>query len=149
MGDPRPYVLATDDSGATWRSIVDGLPGDQYVHVVREDPTNPDVLYAGLEQGVWFSLDRGAHWHSLRLNMPPVAVHDLRVQPQRHDLLVATHGRGFWILDDAGAIAGLRKAVEAGRTGDLPAAHGVHVVPLVDECVRNASGRVLRCSRGV
>ena len=113
MGDPRPYVLSTDDSGATWRSIVDGLPGDQYVHVVREDPVNPDVLYAGLEEGVWFSLDRGAHWHSLQLNMPSVAVHDLRVQPERHDLLVATHGRGFWILDDAGAISGLRKTVEA------------------------------------
>ena len=120
MGDPRPYVLVTDDSGAAWRSIVDGLPGDQYVHVVREDPTNPDVLYAGLEQGVWFSLDRGAHWHSLRLNMPPVAVHDLRVQPQRHDLLVATHGRGFWILDDAGAIAGLRNAAQAAAPAIFP-----------------------------
>ncbi len=120
MGDPRPYVLATDDSGGTWRSIVAGLPGDQYVHVVREDPANPDVLYAGLEQGVWFSLDRGSHWHSLRLNMPPVAVHDLRVQPQRHDLLVATHGRGFWILDDAGAISGLRRAVEAAAPALFP-----------------------------
>ncbi|MFY9720309.1 MAG: hypothetical protein WAK16_11785, partial [Candidatus Cybelea sp.] len=114
MGDPRPYVLVTDDSGASWHAIVDGLPSNQYVHVVREDPQNPDVLYAGLEQGVWFSLDRGAHWQSLHLNMPPVAVHDLRVQPQRHDLLVATHGRGFWILDDASAIAGLRSAIANG-----------------------------------
>jgi photosystem II stability/assembly factor-like uncharacterized protein len=111
MGDPRPYILVTDDSGATWRTIVNGLPADQYVHVVREDPRNPDVLYAGLEQGVWVSLDRGAHWESLRLNMPSVAVHDLRVQPRYHDLVVATHGRGFWILDDAGAIAGLANAV--------------------------------------
>ncbi|HYL27484.1 MAG TPA: hypothetical protein VEW74_06580, partial [Candidatus Nitrosotalea sp.] len=69
------------------------------------------VLYAGLEQGVWFSLDRGSHWQSLRLNMPPVAVHDMRIQPQRDDLMLATHGRGFWILDDVGAIAGLSKAV--------------------------------------
>lgn len=113
MGDPRPYVLETDDSGASWRTIVNGLPDDQYVHVVREDPANPDVLYAGLEQGVWFTLDRGAHWQSLRLNMPAVAVHDMRIQPQRHDLMVATHGRGFWILDDAGAISGLSKAVGA------------------------------------
>ena len=144
MGDPRPYVLVTDDSGATWRTIVNGLPGDQYVHVVREDPANPDVLYAGLEQGVWFSLDRGAHWQSLRLNMPSVAVHDLRVQPRQHDLIVATHGRGFWILDDAGAISGLRKARRGRGSGDLPAAHRVHVVSLVDERVRNASRRVLR-----
>jgi photosystem II stability/assembly factor-like uncharacterized protein len=113
MGDPRPYVLVTDDAGATWRTIVNGLPPDQYVHVVREDPQNPDVLYAGLEQGVWFSLDRGEHWQSLRLNMPSVAVHDMRIQPQSHDLLVATHGRGFWILDDLAAISGLRSAVAA------------------------------------
>ncbi len=112
MGDAAPYVFVTDDSGASWRKIVEGLPPDQYVHVVREDPVNPDVLYAGLEQGVWYSLDRGAHWRSLRLNMPSVAVHDMRVQPQRHDLLVATHGRGFWILDDLGAIAGLSAAAK-------------------------------------
>ncbi|HEY2554667.1 MAG TPA: hypothetical protein VGI15_05395, partial [Candidatus Cybelea sp.] len=110
MGDPRPYVLVTGDSGASWQSIVGGLPADQYVHVVREDTQNPDVLYAGLERGVWVSLDRGAHWESLRLNMPSVAVHDMRLQPQRHDLLVATHGRGFWILDDTAAIAGLQAA---------------------------------------
>ena len=90
-----------------------GLPPDQYVHVVREDPANPDVLYAGLEQGVWYTLDRGAHWQNLRLNMPSVAVHDMRIQPQRHDLLIATHGRGFWILDDVGAISGLGKAAAA------------------------------------
>ena len=120
MGDPQPYALVTDDSGASWRPIVNGLPSDQYVHVVREDPTNPDVLYAGLEQGVWFTLDRGAHWRSLRLNMPSVAVHDLRVQPQQHDLLVATHGRGFWILDDIAAIGGLSRAVEAATPALFP-----------------------------
>ncbi len=113
MGDARPYILVTDDDGATWRTIVNGLPANQYAHVVREDPQNADVLYAGLEQGVWFSLDRGAHWESLRLNMPSVAVHDMRVQPQRHDLLVATHGRGFWILDDLAALSGLREAIGA------------------------------------
>ena len=111
MGDPHPYVFVTDDSGAHWHAISNGLPADQYVHAVREDPVNADVLYAGLEQGVWYTLDRGAHWQSLRLNMPSVAVHDMRIQPQRHDLVIATHGRGFWILDDLGAISGLGKAV--------------------------------------
>ena len=119
MGDPRPYVFVTDDAGTTWRSIVSGLPRDQYVHVVREDPRNPDVLYAGLEQGVWISLDRGEHWTNLRLNMPQVAVHDMRVQPQRDDLLVATHGRGFWILDDVSALGGLRAAVAGGTPAIL------------------------------
>ncbi len=147
MGDPRPYVLVTDDSGATWRTIVNGLPRDQYVHVVREDPDNPDVLYAGLEQGVWFSLDRGAHWRSLQLNMPSVAVHDLRVQPQRHDLLVATHGRGFWILDDSGAIAGCADAVDAGAPALFPLRTAYTWYRWWSERLRNASGRVLRCGR--
>ena len=120
MGDPRPYVLVTDDSGASWRTIVNGLPSDQYVHVVREDPANPDVLYAGSEQGVWFSLDRGARWQSLQLNMPSVAVHDMRIQPERHDLMLATHGRGFWILDDIAALSGLSKAVAASAPALFP-----------------------------
>lgn len=120
MGDPRPYILVTDDSGSTWRTIVNGLPPNQYAHVVREDPANPDVLYAGLEQGVRVSLDRGANWQSLRLNMPAVAVHDMRIQPQRHDLIVATHGRGFWILDDLGALSGLSAALAGAAPRLLP-----------------------------
>jgi photosystem II stability/assembly factor-like uncharacterized protein len=120
MGDPRPYILVTDDSGATWRTIVNGLPRDQYVHVVREDYWNPDVLYAGLEQGVWVSLDRGAHWESLRLNLPSVAIHDMRIQLRSRDLVLATHGRGFWILDDVTALSGLSQAVAA-RTPALSA----------------------------
>ncbi|HZV77799.1 MAG TPA: hypothetical protein VFF63_08595 [Candidatus Babeliales bacterium] len=121
MGDASPYILVTDDSGTTWRTIVNGLPRDQYVHVVREDPANPNVLYAGLEQGVWFTLDRGLHWHSLRLNMPSVAVHDMRIQPEYRDLVVATHGRGFWILDDLAGISGLSSAVAAGTPALFPA----------------------------
>ncbi len=120
LGDPQPYILVTDDSGATWRTIVRGLPSNQYVHAVREDPLDPAVLFAALEQGVWYSLDRGVHWSSLRLNMPSVAVHDLRIQPQRHDLLVATHGRGFWILDDLAPIEGLSKAVESAAARVFP-----------------------------
>ncbi len=128
MGDRRPYLFVTDDSGASWRPIVNGFPADQYVHVVREDPANPDVLFAGLEQGVWFTVDRGVHWESLRLNMPSVAVHDMRIQPQRHDLIAATHGRGFWILDDVGAIGALREALRAAvpRLFALPIAYTWH-----------------------
>ncbi len=100
LGDRTPYIFATDDAGAHWRRIDSGLPRDQYAHVVREDPVDPGVLYAGLEQGVWYSRDRGLHWASLRLGMPPVAIHDLRVQPRDRDLIAGTHGRGLWVLDD-------------------------------------------------
>ncbi len=112
-GDPAPYVYATDDGGASWTPIVTGLPRGEYAHVIREDPRNPDVLYAGLEQGVWVSFDRGSHWRSLRLGMPPVAVHDLRVQPTANDLVIATHGRGFWVLDDLAPLQGLAAATRS------------------------------------
>ena len=113
LGDRTPYLFATDDGGNTWRRIDAGLPRGEYAHVVREDPVNPDVLYAGLEQGVWLSVDRGAHWQSLQLNMPAVSIHDIRVQPHTHDLILGTHGRGLWILDDATAIEGLAGAQRA------------------------------------
>ncbi len=149
MGDPRPYVLVTGDSGATWRSISGGLPRDQYVHVVREDPANPDVLYAGLEQGVWYTLDRGAHWQPLRLNMPSVAVHDMRIQPQRHDLLIATHGRG--ILDPRRYRRNLRPDQSRcrGCADALSASNRVHVVPVVDVVLWDASRWVLFIGRSL
>jgi photosystem II stability/assembly factor-like uncharacterized protein len=109
-GDPAPYLFATDDAGAHWKAIDGGLPRAEFAHVVREDPRNPDVLYAGLEEGVWFSLDRGAHWEPLRLDMPAVAIHDIRVQPTANDLLVGTHGRGFWVLDDLAPLQGFSAA---------------------------------------
>ncbi len=100
LGDRRPYVVVTDDGGQTWQSISRGLPQDQMARVVREDPRNPNLLFVGLEQGVWFSLDRGAHWQSMRLGMPSVSVHDLRIQPGTGDLIAGTHGRGIFVLDD-------------------------------------------------
>jgi photosystem II stability/assembly factor-like uncharacterized protein len=113
LGDRTPYVFATEDGGKSWRRIDRGLPHDEYAHVVREDPVNPDILYAGLEQGVWFSTDRGAHWQSLQLNMPAVSIHDLRIQPREHDLIAGTHGRGMWILDDLTALERLPAAERA------------------------------------
>lgn len=110
LGDRRPYVIVTDDGGATWRPIVTGLPSNDMARVVREDPKNAGVLFAGTERGVWFSIDRGASWESLRMNMPPVSVHDLRVQPQQNDLIAGTHGRGVYILDDIAPLEGLSVA---------------------------------------
>ncbi len=105
LGDRKPYVLETDDGGATWHDIARGLPQNQFAHVVREDPLNPGVLYAGLEQGIWISTDRGRSWQNFNLNMPSVAVYDLRVQPRTHDLIAGTHGLGLWILDDLTPVA--------------------------------------------
>ena len=115
MGDRAPYVLTTDDGGAHWRTVAGGLPADEPAHVVREDPRNPEILYAGLEQGAWISFDRGATWRSLHLDMPAVSVHDLRVQPAANDLIAGTHGRGLYILDDLAPLQGLTQAQRAGH----------------------------------
>ncbi len=96
--DYAPYAFVTTDFGRTWRSIGAGLEG--YVHVVREDPRNTEVLYAGTERGVFVSFDAGVHWASLRLGIPRVPVFDLQVHPRDNDLILGTHGRGFYILDD-------------------------------------------------
>ncbi len=98
--DYRPYVFMTTDYGRSWQSLAKGLPQDDYVKVVRQDPRNPDVLYAGMEHGIQVSLDRGKTWVSLANNLPPVSVRDLRVHPREGDLIIGTHGRGAWILDD-------------------------------------------------
>jgi len=96
--DLRAYAYRTDDYGATWHPISHGLPS--YVHVVRQDPRNANVLYAGTQTGVSVSLDGGASWRDFRLGIAPVPVFDLAVHPRDNDLIVGTHGRGFYVLDD-------------------------------------------------
>lgn len=106
-------MYATDDFGAHWRALTAGLPHAE-VHVVREDPRNPDVLYAGTGIGVWWSVDRGASWKPFPAPLPAVEVRDLAVQPQTVDLLAATHGRGLYVLDDPTALRELASAQGAG-----------------------------------
>lgn len=98
LDDFRPYVYKTQDYGATWTEITAGIPDDDFTRVVREDPVRRGLLFGGTETGVYVSFDDGAHWQSLRLNMPVVPIHDLVVH--ENDLVLATHGRSFWILDD-------------------------------------------------
>jgi photosystem II stability/assembly factor-like uncharacterized protein len=98
LDDFRPLILATHDSGKTWSVITSGIPPTAYVHAVREDPVRRGLLYAGTETGVYFSPDDGNDWQSLQLNLPSSPVHDLVVKDD--DLVVATHGRSFWVLDD-------------------------------------------------
>lgn len=108
----KPNVVATSDAGRTWRSIVGDLPVDAPVKVVREDPANPNVLYAGTETSAFVTIDGGEHW--VRLNgktLPTVPVDDLLVHPREHDLVAGTHGRSILVLDGAAPIAALTPEV--------------------------------------
>ncbi len=102
LDDLRPHLYRTRDDGKTWQEIVRGLSDDENVNVVREDPRRRGLLFAGTERGVYFSLDDGDSWQSLRLNLPATSVRDLIVKDD--DLCIATHGRGFWILDNITAL---------------------------------------------
>ncbi len=108
IDDQRPYVYRTHDGGKTWKLITAGLPDFGPVDTVREDPVRRGLLFAGTENSVWVSFDDGDHWQSLQLNLPHTAMRDLWIHEK--DLIVATHGRSFWILDD---IASLREASPA------------------------------------
>jgi photosystem II stability/assembly factor-like uncharacterized protein len=111
-GDYAPYFYKTTDFGKTWTKITTGLPARGWSHVIREDPKVKDLLYAGTEFGVFASWDGGATWVSIRNNMPPVAVRDIAVHPRENDLIVATHGRGLYILDDAAPLQHIAAALK-------------------------------------
>jgi photosystem II stability/assembly factor-like uncharacterized protein len=102
LDDFRPHAFRTDDFGKTWVSITQGIPDGSYVHAVRVDPARAGLLYAATETGIFVSFDDGAQWQPLQLNLPRVPVHDLLVHDG--DLVVATHGRSFWVLDDLSGI---------------------------------------------
>jgi photosystem II stability/assembly factor-like uncharacterized protein len=108
LDDLRPHVYRTHDGGATWTEIVNGLPNGAAINVVREDPKRKGLLFAGSERAVYVSFDDGDDWQSLRNNMPATSIRDLLVKDD--DLIAATHGRGFWILDD---ISPLRQLTQA------------------------------------
>ena len=100
--DFHPYLYKTSDYGATWTKITDGIPDNEFTRAIREDPERRDLLFAGTETGVYVSFDDGAHWQPLQLNLPAVPVHDLTIK--EGDLIAATHGRAFWVLDDIGPL---------------------------------------------
>jgi photosystem II stability/assembly factor-like uncharacterized protein len=102
LEDNHPYIYRTRDAGKTWQLITNGLPGDVYMQTVKEDPKKKGLLFAGTELGVYVSFDDGDQWQSLQLNLPHCSMRDLAIHD--NDLIVATHGRGFWILDDMTAL---------------------------------------------
>ncbi len=113
INDERPYIYRTHDGGQTWQLITFGLPSIGPVDTVREDPVRKGLLFAGTENAVWVSFDDGDHWQSLQLNLPHTSMRDLWIH--ENDLIVGTHGRGFWILDD---IAPLREAASSFASSD-------------------------------
>ena len=102
LDDQTPYIYVTRNDGRSWRLITNGIPAHDFVNVVREDPVKPGLLYAGTEYGVFVSFDDGAHWQSLQQNLPVTSVRDIKVHDD--DLVLATHGRGIWIMDDISAL---------------------------------------------
>ena len=117
-GDMAPHVYRTDDFGATWRSISgEGIEG--YVWTVKQDPVNPELLFAGSEFGLFISLDCGGQWARFT-DLPKVAVHDLSIHPTEHDLIIATHGRGIYIIDDLTGLRGLTPEIMESKVALLP-----------------------------
>ncbi len=113
LGDHTPYAFVTHDYGAHWTRIADGLPA-QEARAIRADSRNPHLVYLGLENSFWLSYDDGAHWRKPALGLPTVATYDIRVQPRWNDLLVATHGRALYVLDDLTPLQQLPQAEAAG-----------------------------------
>jgi len=108
LDDDTPYIYRTADGGKSWTRIDGGIPRDSFVNVVREDPQRRGLLYAGTERGIYVSFDAGAHWQPLQQNLPMTSVRDIDVHGD--DLVIATHGRGFWIMDD---VTALRQLIDA------------------------------------
>jgi photosystem II stability/assembly factor-like uncharacterized protein len=110
--DYNPYVFVTEDYGNTWKSLAAALTAGQVVNCITEDSKNPNVLYLGTETGLYVSLDRGQHWVRFQSNLPTVPIDEITIHPRDNDLLLATHGRSIWILDD---LTPIQHAAEAAR----------------------------------
>ena len=109
FGDYTPYIYRTNDYGKTWNVITTGIPKEEFVRVVRADPNRQGLLYAGTEKGMWVSFDDGGSWNKFQLNLPPVPIADLAVK--NDNLIAATHGRSFWMIDDLTPLHQLNKDI--------------------------------------
>jgi photosystem II stability/assembly factor-like uncharacterized protein len=114
FGDYTPYIYKTTDYGKTWSTITSGIPLEEFVRVVRVDPKRQNLLYAGTEKGMWVSFDDGTSWKKFQLNLPPVPVADLAIK--NDNLIAATHGRGFWMIDDLTPLHQLSKEMNDQET---------------------------------
>ena len=132
MDDFRPYIFMTKNFGKNWENIASNLPADDYVKVVRQDPHNPNLLFAGMEHGIFASWDMGGSWEKINVDLPNVSVRDLRIQARDRDLIVGTHGRGVYILDDIRPIEELEYA--EGKE--------IHLFPIRDGIIWNMYWRI-------
>ena len=107
-----PIILITTNGGKNWLAINNNLPKGEVVRSFIEDPENQNMLFAGTETGVWFTMDRGNKWYRLNKNMPTVSVYDLKIHPKERDLIAATHGRGLWIMDDISCLQQMASSME-------------------------------------
>jgi len=112
LEDVRPYIYRTHDGGRQWQLVTTGIPSGDFVNAVREDPVRKGLLYAATEKGVFVSFDDGDHWQSLQMNLPVTSVRDIDVHGD--DIVLATHGRAFWVMDE---VAPLRELAEGSTTG--------------------------------
>ena len=160
LDDMRPYLFKTNDYGRHWSAITSGIPADEIVRSVREDPARPGLLYLGTERGVWVSFDDGRSWQKLQRNLPATQVADLAVTD--HDLVIATHGRSFWVLDNIDVLRQLdatsgNKPVRLFRPA--PAVRGVDPGVIIDYYlpktpakltidILDPSGKVIRTFNG-
>ena len=146
LDDTRPYLYKTNDYGETWVEITTGIPGDDFTRVIREDPARRGLLYAGTEGGIFVSVDDGASWQSLQRNLPAVPVHDLAVKG--NELVAATHGRSFWILDDLTVLHQLAAEETEGSARILKPADTLRPPPGVDSGRQIGEGKNYQLALG-
>jgi hypothetical protein len=118
--DFTPYLMKSADLGRSWVSIASNLPAGEPVRAFAEHPASAGLLFAGTEKGVWVSVDGGGRWISLRNNLPTVAIHDMVIHPRDHDLVIGTHGRGIWILDNLAVLARIAAGAPASASWVAP-----------------------------
>jgi len=131
LEDNEPYIYRTKDSGKTWTKITTGLPGGVYVQTIKEDPKRRGLLVAGTELALFVSFDDGDSWQSLQLNLPPTSMRDVAFHD--NDLIVATHGRGIWVLDDIGVLRQVNADVAAAASHLYKPADAIVLPPATDE----------------
>ncbi|MEA5111038.1 hypothetical protein SDC9_26461 [bioreactor metagenome] len=118
--DFKPYLLRSTDKGRTWTSIASNLPANGSVHTIAQDAVNPDLLFAGTEFGIFFTIDGGKQWVQLKSGIPTIAVYDMAIQEKECDLVLATFGRGFYILDNYAPLRTLNKTIMDGEAHIFP-----------------------------